>query len=85
MTPPGEDPVEPLVLIFGVIGYGIGANVCYTLGWITELTWDGADASVRKLQRQKLFFAGFVLSCALTTLPAGLATFTWMTNILLPR
>lgn len=33
----GEDFIEPLALIGIVLLYGFMANVCYTLGWITEL------------------------------------------------
>src|SRR5215471_11619129 len=43
LVPVGEDFVEPFVLFFGVIVYAFLANVCYSLGWITELIWKSED------------------------------------------
>ena len=36
--PLGDDALEPTALILGVALYGFAANVCYTLGWILELS-----------------------------------------------
>jgi hypothetical protein len=35
----GEDVIEPMAIFAGVAIYGVAANLCYTLGWITELLW----------------------------------------------
>ena len=31
-VPMGEDAIEPMALVLGVVVYGIMANLCYTLG-----------------------------------------------------
>jgi hypothetical protein len=77
VIPPGEDAMEPLGLILAVGAYAIGANVCYTLGWITELFWSKGDTEKTKSFRQRTYWAGFIFSCALTTLPAWLGLFAW--------
>ena len=61
--------------IFGVIIYGIGANVCYTVGWVVELfvrkTWpDKADRFATWS-----FALGLIFSIMLTLLPALLIIF----------
>ena len=73
----GEDFVEPLFLLFGVIAYGILANICYSLGWITELLWSSGDTSRTQAIRPKVFRIGFIFSVALTGLPALLMLLFW--------
>jgi hypothetical protein len=77
IVPVGEDFVEPLGLLFGVIAYAILANVCYSLGWITELIWKSGDASERLAIRRRLFRNGFLFSVGLTGLPAALMLLLW--------
>src|SRR5215469_15016092 len=43
---PGDDAVEPLLIWFGVMAYGLAANVCYTLGWLTEILWTWGDTTL---------------------------------------
>jgi hypothetical protein len=43
VIPQGEDAIEPMTLVFGVVVYGIMANLCYTLGWVIELRRRRAD------------------------------------------
>jgi hypothetical protein len=66
-------PDPPILAVFGVIAYGIAANVCYTGGWLTEWV-------VRKVWRERAgvfgeisFVLGVVFSVLLTLVPAGLA------------
>jgi hypothetical protein len=73
----GEDFVEPLALLFAVVVYAIGANVCYTLGWITELLWSAGDFSKTEGARPKVFRMGFLFSIGLTGLPALLMVLVW--------
>ena len=76
--PKGEDAVEPLALVFGVVVYGFMANVCYTIGWITELLLRRGDPE-RARQTGTLFFKlGFVASCVLTTFPLWIACLEWI-------
>jgi hypothetical protein len=77
---PGEDVVEPLGLIFGGIAFVVGANACYTLGWITELLWSGGDTARTKDVRPTVYRRGVILSgsggCSTwSSDPAGLACF----------
>lgn len=65
-------PDPPIIAVFAVIGYGIGANVCFTGGWIAEIL-------VRRLWPERIgifgqasFFFGFVFSVVLTLVPAFL-------------
>jgi len=66
---PDEPPFWPLS---GIIAYGIGANVCYTVGWFMEIF-------VRKIWKERAgvfgeisFFLGLVFSVLLTLAPAAL-------------
>jgi len=68
-------PDPPLFAIIGVILYVIGANVCYTAGWLAELI-------SRKVWREKakdlaeiLFTLGVVFSFFLTLLPSAFVVF----------
>jgi hypothetical protein len=74
----GEDFEEPLALIGIVLLYGFMANVCYTLGWITELAWAKDDPAKSQNFRVRAFRAGLVFSMALTTAPIWIATFVWV-------
>jgi hypothetical protein len=73
----GEDFAEPLVVLFGVVVYAIGANVCYTLGWISELLWSAGDISKTEPARPKVFRMGLLFSVGLTGLPAVLMVLVW--------
>lgn len=75
---PGEDVIEPLVLIAGVALYALGANVFYTLGWISELLWSGGDTSRTEQFRKRVFSVGLLASCLLTLLPAALIPALWV-------
>jgi len=75
---PGEDVVEPFAIVFGVIVYGVFANVAYTLGWITELLWSWGATERTELMRPRIFWIGVTFSVALTLLPAGLIPLIWI-------
>jgi hypothetical protein len=75
---PGEDFEEPLALIGAVLVYGFMANVCYTLGWITELAWAKDEPAKSQDFRVRAFRAGLIFSIALTTAPVWIATFVWL-------
>jgi hypothetical protein len=63
--------------ILGAIFYGLAANVCYTLGWITELLWAWGDTTQTEKMRPRVFHAGLVFSAGLTFLPAIIFLLTW--------
>ena len=77
LVPAGEDFVEPLFLLFGVIVYAVLANACYSLGWITELIWRPGDTPEARAIRVKLFRVGLILSVGLTGLPTILMLLLW--------
>jgi hypothetical protein len=65
-------PDPPIIAVFAVIGYGVGANVCFTGGWIVEIL-------VRKIWQERAgafaeisFLLGVVFSILLTLAPAVL-------------
>ena len=74
---PGEDVVEPLAVVFGGVMYFLGANLLYTLGWITELLWSGGDTSRTEARRPAVYRKGVIFSIALTFLPAILVPLLW--------
>ena len=66
---PWDLPDPPIFVVFGVLLYGIMANLCYTLGWMTELgvrllrpTQSDAFASLA-------FALGVAFSVVVTLLP----------------
>jgi hypothetical protein len=66
-------PDPPLLALFAIIGYGIMANVCYTLGAFAEIV---ARVTMGKESASKLgrtsFVVGLALSMILTIAPAVL-------------
>ena len=73
----GEDVVEPIAILMGVIVYAVAANLCYSLGWITELLWSGGNTSRTAELRPKVFRLGMILSIVLTLLPAVVLPLVW--------
>lgn len=66
-------PDPPLLALFAIIGYGVMANVCYTLGAFAEIV---ARVTLGKENASKLgrtsFVVGLALSMILTIAPAVL-------------
>lgn len=67
-------PDPPILAFFAVIAFGIGANVCFTGGWVIEIF-------ARKIWREHIgafaqisFALGLVFSVLLTLAPALLFT-----------
>jgi hypothetical protein len=80
VIPVGEDAIEPLALIFGVLAYAVMANVGYTLGWIVELLMRQKDPLKAREQARRFFKLGFAGSCLLTTLPFWLGCLQWLVS-----
>jgi len=57
--------------------YAIAANLCYTLGWITELLWAWGDTAQTETIRPKVFRVGLIFSAGLTVLPAIVISLIW--------
>ncbi len=69
VVPLGEDAVEPAILFLGIALYGCMANVCYSLGWIVELSQRRNDPLAARRRGRWMFRAGLLFSCVLTTAP----------------
>ncbi len=70
----GDDcgiPEPPLLALFAIVGYGVMANICYTLGWFAEIV---GRVTVGREPASKLgrtaFVVGLALSIILTIAPA---------------
>ncbi len=63
-----------------VIFYALAANLCYTLGWITELLWAWSDTAQTEKIQPKIFRLGLIFSVSLTLLPAIIFTLIWATH-----
>jgi hypothetical protein len=78
LVQPGEDVVEPLALIFGGVVFVIGANACYTLGWITELLWSAGDTARTEGIRPTVYRRGLILSVVVAASPGVLVPLAWL-------
>jgi hypothetical protein len=63
-------PDPPLFAIFGVIVYGVMANVCFTGGWVTELIVRRVWADEADRFATSAFSLGLAFSVLLTLIPA---------------
>lgn len=59
--------------IAGIVLYGLAANICYTIGWITEWAWSSGNTDLTRSARSRIYNAGLILSVFLTAAPAYLA------------
>jgi hypothetical protein len=57
--------------------YAIAANLCYTLGWISELLWAWGNTAQTETIRPKVFRIGLIFSASLTLLPAIVVSLVW--------
>lgn len=80
VIPLGEDAIEPMALVLGVVVYGIMANLCYTLGWVVELLGRKANPAAARQRGQWMFRAGLLFSCVLTSLPFWYACVYWFVH-----
>ncbi len=63
---------EPVFTLFVVLAYGIGANVCYTVGWIGELIIQRLWPDRAGAYAEMSFTLGLMFSVLLTLSPAAL-------------
>ena len=77
LVKPGEDLIEPLGLLAVAIVFVVGANVCYTLGWITELMWGGGDTARTETFRRVVYRRGLWFSGAVAAAPGILIPLAW--------
>ena len=84
MLPEGEAPPgKPLAVILDAVVFLLIPNICYTLGWITEITFRRASvlgaAEARKLGA-KIFYIGTVTSCLILSLPLWIWSYSWIVS-----
>jgi uncharacterized membrane protein YedE/YeeE len=78
LVQPGDDVVEPLgVVLFGG-AFIIGANICYTLGWVTELMWSRGDTARTEDVRPIVYRRGLILSAVIAAAPGVLVPLAWL-------
>jgi len=79
--PPFGEPLPLSMALVAAAVYGLAANGCYTLGWMTELVarraWGRSTPDLGPL----LFRQGLIFSVGLTLLPLLLVTFLWIASI----
>jgi hypothetical protein len=68
-------PDPPGLGVILVILYGIMANVCFTLGWVTELLLRRMSMREANAFAENTFFCGLLFSVVLTLSPAVLIGF----------
>ena len=78
LVQPGDDVVEPMAAIVAGTIFIVGANICYTLGWATELMWSGGDTSRTERVRPRIFRRGLIFSIVIEATPGVLIPLMWM-------
>ena len=73
---PGEDFVEPVMLLLGPVLYGIFANIGFTLGPVYDIVF------YRGGPRKNLFKAGYLFSLLLTAVPGAWAVVACLTALI---
>lgn len=63
-----------LVAVF----YVLGANLCYTLGWLTEILWSWGKTTQTAAIRPRVFRLGLIFSAGLTVLPVIVISAVWI-------
>jgi hypothetical protein len=79
--PPHASTLPWQANVFLPMIYGAMANICYTMGWVTELgmrRWLGDEIEP---VGSALFRYGFAFSIGLTLFPAGLAFLVWLARL----
>ena len=83
LPPHGSADFNPLAMLMVSAVYGIAANLCYTLGWMTELAaralWGRRAPEIGPL----LFRQGLIFSVGLTLLPILVMAFGWVIRVVL--
>ena len=78
LLPEGDQVVEPTSLVLVVIVYGVLVNLCYTLGWVTELCERKSNQMVARERAQLLFRVMLAFSLILATGPLVYACAYWL-------
>jgi hypothetical protein len=74
-------PIRVVVPWQPVVAYGVLANVCYTLGWLTEAGLQRLWGDDAPRVGPALFRQGLAFSVGLTLFPVALAGLSWLVRI----
>ena len=69
-------PDPPIFAVLGVVVFAVGANVCYTGGWIVELIVRRAWPDQSEQFGTLTFTLGLLIAVVVTLVPAGLISGT---------
>jgi hypothetical protein len=58
----------------------LAANLCYTLGWVTEILWGWGRTTQTAEIRPKVFRLGLIFSAGLTLLPVIVVSLVWVAH-----
>ena len=58
--------------------YTLAANLCYTLGWLTEILWSWGRTTQTATIRPKVFRLGLFFSAGLTFFPVIVISVIWL-------
>jgi len=73
----GADVIQPTGIVSLVLFYLLAVNICYTLGWVSELLWSDGDTARTELLRPAVYRWGLAFSVAITLLPAIFVPLFW--------
>ena len=76
-----EPLFSPFFMFLGILIYGIGANICYTAGWIVELLLKKFGAQSTEKFANAAFKAGLGFSCVITSLPIWFVLVLWIAHL----
>lgn len=77
--PPRAHPVG--IPLFAVIAFGVGANVCYTGGWVIDTALALAFKDDVRPAGPALFRQGLIFSVGLSLLPVVIASVDWAVRL----
>ncbi|HKD81196.1 MAG TPA: hypothetical protein VKH81_15985 [Candidatus Angelobacter sp.] len=77
-----QEPLfSPFFLFLGILIYAVGANICYTAGWIFELLLRKRGRQNTEKFANAAFKAGLGFSCVITSLPIWFVLVLWISHL----
>jgi hypothetical protein len=67
---PGEDAIEPMLLLAAPVAFPVALNVCYTAGWLVDVPLRCIVPSLSPRFTSALFALGFSFSLLVVCFPA---------------
>jgi len=77
-----QEPLfSPFFLFLGILIYAVGANICYTAGWVFELLLRKRGRQNTEKFAHAAFKAGLGFSCVITSLPIWFVLVLWISHL----